>query len=192
MGQLWFVVFAHVQRLMTTDKRFLDFDTLTVHVSEDHVGSGRSEYTCDWKACPRSKKPFAQRQKLMRHLQTHTGYRPLTCSECQQRFSDLPGLNQHQRTHTGEKPFTCSQDNCDKAFALSSALKAHTRIHSDERPYACTFDGCGKNFRERSNLSKHTKVHTKEKNYVCDHCQRGFTRSDLAKRHLKVHQPETS
>lgn len=70
------------------------------HLSTAHVGSGRARYTCEWGGCERStervcgaegggeeeeeewerrrdaredKGVFRQRQKVMRHLQMHTG-----------------------------------------------------------------------------------------------------------------------
>ncbi|KAG1438811.1 hypothetical protein G6F56_012515 [Rhizopus delemar] len=55
---------------------FDGFKPLTDHVSKDHVGSGKSEYECDWTACDRQGRAFNQRQKIMRHIQTHTGARP--------------------------------------------------------------------------------------------------------------------
>jgi hypothetical protein len=48
---------------------------LMVHISADHVGSGKAEYFCRWSGCERAAqgRGFAQRQKVMRHIQTHTG-----------------------------------------------------------------------------------------------------------------------
>lgn len=53
-------------------ERFQTFDELTDHVSEEHIGSGHSEYVCMWENCERNGKPFNQRQKVMRHIQTRT------------------------------------------------------------------------------------------------------------------------
>ena len=63
----------HGCRWMDCGQRFASFDELTGHLSEEHVGTGRSEYTCDWEKCDRQGKIFTQRQKVMRHIQTHTG-----------------------------------------------------------------------------------------------------------------------
>ncbi|RKO87845.1 hypothetical protein BDK51DRAFT_35326, partial [Blyttiomyces helicus] len=52
------------------EMRYETFDELTDHVSEDHIGSGYSEYICRWEKCERNGKPFTQRQKVMRHIQT--------------------------------------------------------------------------------------------------------------------------
>ncbi|RCH88665.1 zinc-finger protein, partial [Rhizopus azygosporus] len=43
-------------RWINCNKRFEGFSTLTNHVSEDHVGSGKSEYQCYWVSCDRQGK----------------------------------------------------------------------------------------------------------------------------------------
>ncbi|CAG8628727.1 10276_t:CDS:2, partial [Dentiscutata heterogama] len=52
--------------------RFETYEELTGHVSEGHIGCGRSQYVCYWERCDRNGRPFSQRQKVMRHIQTHT------------------------------------------------------------------------------------------------------------------------
>ncbi|KAJ3120158.1 zinc-finger protein, partial [Nowakowskiella sp. JEL0407] len=54
--------------------RFDSFDKLTIHVSEFHIGTGKSQYVCEWKHCGREGRPFPQRQKVMRHIQTRELY----------------------------------------------------------------------------------------------------------------------
>ncbi|RUP22567.1 hypothetical protein BC936DRAFT_139081 [Jimgerdemannia flammicorona] len=117
--------------------RFATFDELTGHVSEDHVGQGRSSYVCNWKGCDRKGRPFTQRQKVMRHIQTHTGDKPYQCNVCQKRFSEANIMTQHMRTHTGEKPFRCPEPDCGRQFSISGALTIHRRVHSGERPFRC-------------------------------------------------------
>lgn len=54
---------------------FPTHEGLTEHIGSVHVGSGKAEYECGWEGCERAKegRKFSQRQKVMRHLQTHTG-----------------------------------------------------------------------------------------------------------------------
>ncbi|CAG8450284.1 12653_t:CDS:2 [Acaulospora morrowiae] len=136
--------------------RFVTFEELTGHVSEGHIGCGRSEYICYWEQCDRKGRPFTQRQKVMRHIQTHTGNnsmimnefiplvsvtftqtqtfstgdKPYQCTICKKRFSEANIMTQHMRTHTGEKPYKCPEPECDKTFSISGALTIHLRVHT--------------------------------------------------------------
>lgn len=65
--------FLHICGWTNCNQRFETFDELTGHLSEDHVGTGKSRYWCEWQECHRNGKSFTQRQKVMRHIQTHTG-----------------------------------------------------------------------------------------------------------------------
>jgi hypothetical protein len=84
------------------DMRFTSLEDLTLHISDAHVGSGHSSYMCSWRSCDRRHRPFAQRQKLMRHIQTHTGDKPYECAMCKKRFSESKIMTQHMRTHSGK------------------------------------------------------------------------------------------
>ncbi|KAF9189501.1 zinc-finger protein, partial [Haplosporangium sp. Z 11] len=98
---------------------FSNFDALTSHLSEDHIGTGKSEYICEWTNCDRRGRGFGQRQKAMRHIQTHTGDKPFQCQVCQKRFSEANIMAQHMRTHTGEKPYKCTEPGCGRQFSIS-------------------------------------------------------------------------
>jgi uncharacterized Zn-finger protein len=131
------------------------------HISDVHIGSGKSFYHCAWEGCPRahSGRSFNQRQKIIRHLRTHVGDKPFTCPECNRSFSESTTLQQHLRTHTLEKPFPCTFPGCGKQFAIQSALTIHMRTHTGAKPFRCPVEGCGQSFAESSNLSKHVKTH---------------------------------
>ncbi|KAI8991633.1 hypothetical protein BDF20DRAFT_807048, partial [Mycotypha africana] len=128
-------------------------ESLLNHVLEVHILGQKNEYYCRWSSCDRIGRPFTQRQKLIRHLQTtHLGFKPFQCDICQKGFSEARLLMQHKRVHTGEKPFSC--DQCDKKFSVASALTIHKRtLHSGEKPFICKY--CKKKFPESSNLTKH-------------------------------------
>jgi hypothetical protein len=99
---------------------FLSRADLTSHLSSAHVGSGKSHYDCLWEACKRNgdQHGFSSRQKICRHLQSHTGHRPFQCEVCKQNFSEAATLQQHMRRHTQESeciPFQCDVQKCDGA-----------------------------------------------------------------------------
>ncbi|KAJ1907274.1 zinc-finger protein [Tieghemiomyces parasiticus] len=173
---------------------FRSFDDLTAHLSNDHVGAGRSQYFCSWMECSRAGKPFSQRQRAMRHIQTHTGDKPYQCTTCGKRFSESHIMGQHMRIHTGEKPYKCPTPECGRTFTVSSALTIHIRTHTGEKPFKCKYDGCDKRFAESSNLTKHMRVHTGERPFRCpnESCSKKFSRPDQVARHQKTHNPPPS
>ncbi|PWN89706.1 hypothetical protein FA10DRAFT_303010 [Acaromyces ingoldii] len=170
-------------------RSFGTHDALTAHISTVHIGRGRAQYECRWQGCTRGpERSFSQRQKVMRHVQTHTGDRPFRCTVCARRFSEGNTLAQHMRTHTREKPYVCTHPGCGKAFAVAGSLTIHRRMHTGEKPFECAW--CGRRFAESSNLTKHARIHTGEKPFRCpeDGCGRTFSRPDQAARHRKTHE----
>ncbi|ODQ63785.1 hypothetical protein NADFUDRAFT_83914 [Nadsonia fulvescens var. elongata DSM 6958] len=168
----------------------LQFDScedLSTHIINDHIGSRKSRYVCDWKGCNRNCRPFTQRQKIVRHLLTHTKFRPFTCHECGATFGEESVLKQHLRIHSGEKPFNCNI--CGKSFAANTALSIHLRTHTGEKPLRCKRPGCNKRFSESSNLAKHMKTHENEKRHTCDFsgCGKKFRRHGQLERHASLH-----
>ncbi|QPG74883.1 hypothetical protein FOA43_002220 [Brettanomyces nanus] len=157
---------------------FSDTGSLTNHIISEHIKSGKSQYICQWAGCPRSGRPFAQRQKIVRHLNTHTKHKPFQCSICGKRFSLELMLQQHIRIHTGEKPYKCRI--CGKHFKTSSSLTIHSRIHSGDKPMVCGV--CDKRFNESSNLNKHMKIHSRQ--FRCEICSKSFDNEGRYMKHL--------
>ncbi|KAF8315324.1 hypothetical protein DL93DRAFT_2048269, partial [Clavulina sp. PMI_390] len=161
-----------------------DAEALTAHIASTHIGSGQSTYDCHWNGCDRQgEKAFTSKQKVMRHLQAHTGYRPFKCEICGQFFSEAATLQQHVRRHTNQKPFVCDFPDCNKAFAIAGALTIHKRTHNGEKPFKCTY--CDRSFSESSNLTKHLRIHTGARPYACPEpsCGQTFARQDQLTRH---------
>ncbi|EPQ56486.1 hypothetical protein GLOTRDRAFT_40495 [Gloeophyllum trabeum ATCC 11539] len=180
---------THICKWQGCGRSFKDCDELTSHITAAHVGSGKSHYDCYWESCTRhGENGFTSKQKICRHLQSHTGHRPFQCNICKQNFSEAATLQQHMRRHTQEKPYVCDFPNCSKAFAIAGALTIHKRTHNGEKPFKCSH--CGKAFAESSNLSKHLRTHTGARPYPCpeEGCNKCFARPDQLTRHMSVHK----
>ncbi|KAJ8347908.1 hypothetical protein SKAU_G00264970 [Synaphobranchus kaupii] len=137
---------------------------LVTHVTMEHVGvPEQAEHICYWEDCPRERKPFKAKYKLINHIRVHTGEKPFPCPfhGCEKLFARSENLKIHKRTHTGEKPFKCDFLGCNRRFANSSDRKKHSHVHSNEKPYACKFRGCQKCYTHPSSLRKHMKLHCK-------------------------------
>ncbi|GAA6034728.1 hypothetical protein JCM8097_001141 [Rhodosporidiobolus ruineniae] len=53
--------------------------------------------------------------------------------------------------------------------------------------FTCEVDNCGKTFSRREYLARHHRSkHSKERPFQCQYCERGFSRSDLLKRHFQT------
>ncbi|TDZ26798.1 Zinc finger protein 554 [Colletotrichum orbiculare MAFF 240422] len=172
---------------------------LQTHCRDDHIAemvkrtkeerSGNKEekagFWCLWAGCSRVGH-FTQKSKLERHLQTHTGYKPVRCSVCNLALSAKQSLQQHMRIHTGEKPWKCTHEGCPQSFKQQSALTMHARTHTGAKPLSCSY--CGKTFGESSNLSKHKKTHNEKGEHRCSICGKDFHRLDQLRRHNKIHE----
>ncbi|PBK60514.1 hypothetical protein ARMSODRAFT_1090359 [Armillaria solidipes] len=179
----------HICHWQGCGKSFSTCDDLTVHLASEHVGSGKAHYDCYWNDCARhGEQGFSSKQKICRHLQSHTGHRPFQCKICHQNFSEAATLQQHMRRHTQEKPYSCDHPGCGKSFAIAGALTIHKRTHNGHKPFKCTY--CDRAFTESSNLSKHLRTHTGARPYPCTEpgCNKCFARPDQLTRHMSVHR----
>lgn len=166
------------------DQVFKNTADLTDHITQNHIGSGKSNYVCCWKGCDRKGRIFSQRQKIIRHLHVHTKHKPFKCDICGHCFSVEAMLEQHKRVHSGEKPFVC--EFCGKRLTTSSSLSIHIRVHTGEKPLVCKYPGCGKRFSESSNLAKHMRTH--EKKFKCTLCTKSFGKASQLQNHMSKHK----
>ncbi|CEL61844.1 Zinc-responsive transcriptional regulator ZAP1 OS=Saccharomyces cerevisiae (strain ATCC 204508 / S288c) GN=ZAP1 PE=1 SV=1 [Rhizoctonia solani AG-1 IB] len=184
---------THTCRWTGCSESFSTSAALTEHLSSVHVGRGKAAYDCFWSGCTRhgEKNGFSSKQKVLRHLQSHTGHRPFRCEVCGVDFSEAATLQQHMRRHTQEKPYVCDFPGCGKAFAITGALTIHKRTHNGDKPFKCKY--CDRAFSESSNLSKHLRTHTGQRPYACPEpgCGKKFSRPDQVTRHRHVHQKKS-
>ena len=60
---------------------FPEQSELVTHLEKTHIDQRRGEdFTCFWNNCPRQKKPFNARYKLLIHMRVHSGERPNKCT----------------------------------------------------------------------------------------------------------------
>lgn len=103
--------------------------------------------------CTKCVKVFSTRTNLIRHIQSHDGYKAYRCEICNKGFTQSGSLKQHKYIHSGERPYKC--EFCDRAFTQGKTLKFHLRRHTEEKPFICT--ECHSAFRQRDGLKRHLK-----------------------------------
>lgn len=104
--------------------------------------------------CTKCVKVFSTRTNLIRHIQSHDGYKAYVCSICSKGFTQSGSLKQHMYIHTGERPYKCNF--CSREFTQGKTLKFHLRRHTEEKPFVCEY--CNTTFRQRDGLKRHLKA----------------------------------
>lgn len=103
--------------------------------------------------CTKCVKVFSTRTNLIRHIQSHDGYKAYVCQICDKGFTQSGSLKQHMYIHSGERPYKC--EICNRAFTQGKTLKFHLRRHTEEKPFICS--ECNSAFRQRDGLKRHLR-----------------------------------
>ncbi|KAI5370517.1 putative Zinc finger C2H2-type [Septoria linicola] len=162
-----------------------DAKSLNEHIRSHHV-RGAGSFVCQWQGCEKGSFPTAN--KLVRHVHSHTGYKPFQCPSCVQAFVTKDQLDKHLTTHTGAKDFVCNWPGCGRSFAVKHALDGHMNsVHLKAKKHVCPH--CAQAFDDSSNLSKHKKqVHNPETGIRCPaRHTHGCTYVDSRKDKMKEH-----
>lgn len=78
------------------------------------------KFTCLYEGC--NMKPFARKENIKAHVQTHLNDRKYVCTHCQNRFVRPNDLKRHKVIHEEAKDFVCK---CGAAFGRKDALRRH-------------------------------------------------------------------
>lgn len=62
------------------DQDMGDMDNLVKHIHDEHIGSRRAKYACEWDDCTRKGLAHASGYALRAHMRSHTKEKPFYCT----------------------------------------------------------------------------------------------------------------
>ncbi|KAJ9597229.1 hypothetical protein L9F63_011903, partial [Diploptera punctata] len=145
-------------------------------------------------SCPECEARCPDKGTLARHMYTHTGLKPYSCTRCNKQFSRKYHLERHviQTGCDGNPRPSHPCQVCGRMFSRKDNLREHLRAHAGQvkrkKKYNCQH--CNKEFHGTTLLQIHMRTHTGEKPYQCDFCPKSFPSSGAMKKHRRMHTGE--
>ncbi|XP_063231421.1 gastrula zinc finger protein XlCGF57.1-like [Bacillus rossius redtenbacheri] len=144
--------------------------------------------------CPECGARCPDKGTLARHIYTHTGLKPYSCSRCNRQFSRKYHLERHviQTGCDGNPKPSHPCQVCGRMFSRKDNLREHLRAHAGQvkqkKKFTCVH--CDKVFHGSTLLHIHMRTHTGERPYHCDFCPKRFPSSGAMKKHRRMHTGE--
>ncbi|CAD7013052.1 unnamed protein product [Ceratitis capitata] len=138
--------------------------------------------------CDKCKRKFkSQNQLLVHNHQAHGGEMPFKCNYCKRYFLHASTWKHHENRHTKSHVWKCTV--CPHESTTKTDRNIHMVTHSDIRAYVC--DLCGASYKSSTSLNVHIRTHNAPR-LQCTLCNQRFYENYRLKRHLLIHEVETS
>ena len=125
-------------------------------LNQHWINAHKDEGTlCKWSGC--RSQDFMKKDKLARHMITHTGYIYGYCRECPKSFNNKDNLKQHEKIHSDKEDDRVWCEECQKYLATKSSMNDHLKTppHTTEKHLQCRW--CPHRDNNAQNLKKHEK-----------------------------------
>lgn len=146
-----------------------------------NANSNRGSYKCDF--CSRI---FSRRDRLDRHLYSHTGIVSIVSSK----RLKMDNLVNDDFSTQFQKQHKCHFEGCDKEYSCESHLRRHIRTSHEMMKsvigsYVCKHPTCGQEFTNISNMHRHFKdQHSLPYYFPCTECDSHFRRKFRLNDHM--------